>query len=335
MRIALLSIFFAVGGFAQSEIGGYYGGVGSLEDGISTRYGNIITTDAPFDHSATGTGHVWSLADANVVAASNYNILAPTLEELSAFPGTTKVAVNTITPPGTESRVYFGENSGMVAYTGAQLMGVTLGYSNPGEIGTLPMAFGYAHTDASAGSFTYEAFTGTFTGTVTTTVDAAGTLDVGDGIPMPVTRVKIVQDISLHIGFIDVGTVSQTSYQYFRENDLFPLFSSVTSDINAPLAGIVETITAMELMNAYFLATPEFSLAGQVKLAPNPVNDALQVNFGENVSGLSLKLVDASGRVVLDQPYPAMVNISHLPKGIYFAEIETDAGTVTKKIIKE
>jgi hypothetical protein len=84
-----------------------------------------------------------------------------------------------------------------------------------------------------------------------------------------------------------------------------------------------------------------------VKIFPNPTRGELIIDNGqltiENVeifdvmgrtvgANLCVRLVETRHATSLQ---PQRLNLSHLPAGIYFVRIQTDKGTVTKKIIKQ
>lgn len=69
---------------------------------------------------------------------------------------------------------------------------------------------------------------------------------------------------------------------------------------------------------------------------PNPVVD--QLNFSAKTSIDTVKIYNLSGQMVLNQNINSTtgsVNVSHLSKGIYLAEITSDGAKVTAKIVKK
>ncbi|MFA7272471.1 MAG: CotH kinase family protein [Crocinitomicaceae bacterium] len=97
--------------------------------------------------------------------------------------------------------------------------------------------------------------------------------------------------------------------------------------------------------NAYncgYLATPELSLIN-FEIYPNPFNERIEIVFHSTLNEtVQIKLLDASGRIVLDANYPSenglqtiqLQNLSHLSSGVYFLELTVGNEKVTKKIIK-
>lgn len=83
----------------------------------------------------------------------------------------------------------------------------------------------------------------------------------------------------------------------------------------------------------------------QVMLAPNPTKDYLQVyyNWVENRT-YTLTLYDLYGRPVTDEltqkayishPHQEILDINHLPKGIYLLRVTDGISSVAKKVLKE
>jgi hypothetical protein len=70
---------------------------------------------------------------------------------------------------------------------------------------------------------------------------------------------------------------------------------------------------------------------------PNPIQDIFQIQFNDNLvtSNDEIQLTDARGLVVKKFHKAESYDISNLEKGMYFLNIETDAGLVTSKIIKK
>jgi hypothetical protein len=73
-------------------------------------------------------------------------------------------------------------------------------------------------------------------------------------------------------------------------------------------------------------------------LFPNPTNGNLNISLGNKVS-VSFKLVNTAGQVVVSgekqETTVLTVDLSKQKEGIYFLEISSDEGTVTRKVIKD
>jgi len=95
------------------------------------------------------------------------------------------------------------------------------------------------------------------------------------------------------------------------------------------------------LGNKSTLATPDFDLNennnSPFALYPNPVKDILNISSEENADISSVEVFNILGQSVLNfknQKTFSAVNVSELKQGIYFLQIKSSKGTITKKIIK-
>lgn len=75
-----------------------------------------------------------------------------------------------------------------------------------------------------------------------------------------------------------------------------------------------------------------------VSVYPNPVNDELNIKLSQNLEA-DIRIFDTLGKLVVYQPNVNIsgnysVGVSNLNNGVYFVRINTEAGTVTKKFIK-
>ena len=92
--------------------------------------------------------------------------------------------------------------------------------------------------------------------------------------------------------------------------------------------------TILEVEMSCLLSIGDLVLDNQLKVYPNPVSELLTISLSENLSFkyaniytiLGEKLIETSGK---------KIDFSSYASGIYFAEIETNKGKVTKKIVKE
>jgi hypothetical protein len=76
--------------------------------------------------------------------------------------------------------------------------------------------------------------------------------------------------------------------------------------------------------------------AERISIYPNPVKDLLRIDNTSTTEITSIKLYDVLGRLVLTEKENVdQIDVSHLDSGIQFIDIETEQGTVIKKIIKE
>ena len=94
-------------------------------------------------------------------------------------------------------------------------------------------------------------------------------------------------------------------------------------------AVIIDNFTVSQV-----LATQSF-LNDVIKVYPNPVNSVLSIDSNNSFEVKSIAVTDINGRIVKNQIGSlSQINLSDLNTGIYFVKIETNEGSVTKKITK-
>lgn len=74
---------------------------------------------------------------------------------------------------------------------------------------------------------------------------------------------------------------------------------------------------------------------GQVSVFPNPSSGIVTITTPESISVTGATITDVTGKVTNANVSGNTVNISEYAAGVYFLNIKTDSGNVTKKIIKE
>lgn len=69
----------------------------------------------------------------------------------------------------------------------------------------------------------------------------------------------------------------------------------------------------------------------EIRIYPNPATKVLNI---ETSYDIEVKISNVLGKTVLSSK-EKQININNLPQGVYVVKIETDKGTITKKVIKE
>jgi hypothetical protein len=335
----LLALFLPLIGFAQASISSYYG-----TNGIQFS----ILNPTGISHTPTGANTSWNFTNLSEIGESIDTETTPTASELSDFPGTTNVVKTTSSIDGvaSEFNIYSKHPGNVLSLTGIQNTGLLLNYiTNNATLGLFPMEYGFANTDNIAGNYDNGDYAGTFTGTITTNVNAWGTLTIAgtaDITPFSgaVTRLKTVQNISLNYGiFSNIGTAVVTTYSYYGTTlpTGIPHFRTTITNINVPLLNINQTLAQHEAFKGAPLKTTASQLlANQIVIAPNPVQNILNLKSANNQEILSVVVTDLLGKTVINVSHQSNdIDVSHLQKGIYFAKIETDLGSSVKKFIKK
>ena len=78
----------------------------------------------------------------------------------------------------------------------------------------------------------------------------------------------------------------------------------------------------------------EDNLQSQFVIFPNPANGVIRIETDYSIN--SIKVINTSGKLVLEQNNSSnQIDVSHLSRGLLFVKIETDYGSLVKKVIKE
>jgi hypothetical protein len=86
----------------------------------------------------------------------------------------------------------------------------------------------------------------------------------------------------------------------------------------------------------------EVILSESMNVFPNPVTDNMNLQINSNkLLNVTIQIYNSIGRliktenIVTAKGETKQINLSNLPKGIYFAKFESEHGTYTKKIVKQ
>ncbi|WP_299675717.1 T9SS type A sorting domain-containing protein [uncultured Dokdonia sp.] len=93
-------------------------------------------------------------------------------------------------------------------------------------------------------------------------------------------------------------------------------------------------------INTNILSLEDNTFTTEITAFPNPVQDILTINLGENKATVSMTIYDLLGRVVqtksIENQDTFTVNINTLPRGIYIGQIASEIGnTATIRLVKQ
>ncbi|MGN6645755.1 MAG: cellulase family glycosylhydrolase [Cytophaga sp.] len=230
---------------------------------------------------------------------------------------------------------------------------------------TGPSAVTFSPSAASA-SVTVNGLTAngtyTFKYTVTGTspcVDATSTVDVVKSAPVctnPPTAsagsgqsISTATSVSLTGAGSSVGTWSLVSGPSAVNFSTSEAAASVTVDgltavgtyiFKYTVKGVspcADATATVEIVKTTTTAVHNAYLMDNIKLYPNPVTDRLLIDMGQVYGAKSLRVVDVLGKTVFETTGDASAEIvmTDLSRGMYFVQIETESGTVTKSVIKQ
>ncbi len=111
--------------------------------------------------------------------------------------------------------------------------------------------------------------------------------------------------------------------------DVIENTADIYFDFNAAI--VTNTVSTTVVEN---LGVDEFGLDGMVQIYPNPVSSTLQIKTSKTISFEKAAVYSTLGKLILETS-ENQINIETLSAGIYFVEVATDKGSITKKIVKE
>ncbi|WP_370001278.1 T9SS type A sorting domain-containing protein [Winogradskyella sp.] len=331
MKIKLLFTFFALSmlAYSQAPINNYF----------SEPMSEYAIVTGTIDHSPTGASVIWNFTALTASGTNTDTYAAPTAGELTDYPGTTEVL--TITDNAmNENQFFYKVETLTLSLTGASNAEFTLNYNDDNAlVGTYPLTYGSPATvDNIAGQIMAQGQSPDYTGTIDTEVDAYGTLtfDVaGQGnYSGSVTRIRTEQNVSFTIAGFFPGTATIVSYNYYKDADGALVFRTSDGSVEVPGLAINETFSTSEALITNTLSVMDNEqVLSTVRLYPNPVEDILNIELGNDILIESVNIIDLNGRVVLTSTKNS-INTGQLQSGFYAIRIDTEVGSVTKKFIK-
>ena len=334
-QLLLVFTFSTLFGYSQIPIANYESNQGSIFE-IAT------SATAAVDNSPAGANAVWNFTGLVKESETVDSYASPTAQELIDYPNTTYVF--TATRNGVPGKIFSEDNSGAISITGVEGEGLVLNYNNAAQggnalIGNFPLSYGAtATTDDVAGDFTYVPFNimGTFTGTITTEVDAFGTLTVTGTNITPftgsVTRLKIIQDLNMSVAN---GNINQTTYNYYDDNTEQLIFRTSTLAITSSLVNDTSILTE-RLKETTFGVLDKNTANASLKVFPNPVKNTLQLDLTEFSNIQRITAYDVTGReVICIKSHTHTIDVSSLRPGLYVIHVMSDRGMASSKFIKK
>lgn len=302
----------------------------------------------PLDTNATampmnisGASVTWSLnalTQSTATIAYNTYSTAASATNSANYPGTNLVQTDTATT------TYFKTTTNMLELLGVDAGFFDLNYNtNSATIANYPMSFGTTFSDnAVGGTMTVpsQSLSGTFTGTVTTTVDGSGTLNLNNSLTILTNclRVKTTQKISFVLGGFISGTIDQNLYNYYHSSSKFPVFTVSYSHLFVPAVppflpnDIDQVQTQVSTLSTVVIGVKENKSNNSIfSMFPNPASTQLGLHFVlANEDSYIFEISNALGQVVKTVAMP------NLSAGIYNESINTSdlsSGLYTVKVI--
>ncbi len=321
---------------AQNQVNSFYGTNGSI---ISA-----VANPNTLNQGAGGVNQNWTFGGFVPLGNITYTYVAPTISESSTYPGTTNVIVSTST--SATGKMFTKAAGATISITGLDSAGLNINFngdtggSGNATLGAFPMVYPFTNTDNNvSGNYVYGTNSGTFSGTLTTTVDGYGVLNLPDyGYSGNVTRLKTVLSVTLYLSIFPVGTASQTTYAYYEPTDTSNNFKfrSLNTEVVAAAAGINQNVTTYEIGAMPIMGNAQNTL--QSVWIQNPVQNTININSSNTIDNAAIYVTDILGKTIYQTKNESINGTLEIPvsltKGIYLITIENENGSVTKKIVK-
>lgn len=284
------------------------------------------TSTSFFNQGAAGASQTWNFGSITGTAGNPSVCVAPSSTPQGANFPNANISFNsggsgTYAYQKTSSSAY--QNYGNVTSTG-----VIMPFSNPEDLLRFPFTFNNTYTDPWAVSFVNGGYTWYRTGTTTVTADGYGTLIIPSGTINNVTRIHFVQVYQDSVdlgGFPYIITYNNDEYMWYADGTHTAIAASytlTTSGSSSSSGGFYLTNTVgVNDINKFISA---------YDIYPNPASDQIKLDFtlsqNKNVevrlfNSLGEKLDVFERKNGIQGLNTIQMDISTLPKGIYFAQI--------------
>ncbi|MES2410374.1 MAG: T9SS type A sorting domain-containing protein [Bacteroidota bacterium] len=338
-KLLLFLLLTSFIGFSQHQVNSFYGTDGF----VSTA---VVASTAP-SQGAGGIDQTWTFSGFLALGTSTYTYGTPTATESTTYPGTNTVITTTSVQGATTTigKMFTKNIASVVSITGLDSSGLNInfngGASGAGNatLGAFPMVYPFTNTDNNvSGDYVYGTNSGTFSGTLTTTVDAYGVLNLPDyGYTGNVTRLKTVLSVTLYLSIFPVGTASQTTYAYYDPNDSTNNFKfrSINTVVFSSAAGIDQNDTTFEV-GTMPLANTNFAL--QSVWIQNPVQNNIEITTGNPIENADINVTDMLGKTIYQAKNQSINGTLEIPvslsRGIYLITIGNENENIVRKIVK-
>jgi hypothetical protein len=306
-----------------------------------------IDTSNALPLTTAGLNVIWNftgLYDTLSVDTNKY--ISPTADPNSSqYPGVTivqkmgsnasyfKSATNQFELLGAD--ISFGANSANLNYNVSSAV-----------LAQYPIAYGYTNSDAVGGDMTAMTFPGTFTGTVNSSADGTGTLNLnGMASFSNCLRVLTVQhldfDLASPFGPI-AGTVDMNIYNYYHSSSKFPIFTINYSHVF--VSGLIDQMQSIISLKSDIVVGVKENKANDIifKAYPNPANNEVHLHFVVvKDESYSIEILNALGQVTktlsLNDLHAGMynetINTSDLSSGVYTIKVNGKSTQGTQKLV--
>ncbi len=293
----------------------------------------------------SGTNKVWNYSslspDLSTVSSATY-VPSSTIPNNNLFPGAT---IGTVYGPGYYTVLKINSTTRDYLGSAQSTPSNCIAFSNPQTSLKIPFAYGNNYVD----TYGYSNANEVYSGTITALADGTGTL------VLPGYTLTSVLKVSQQFNDIDLYTVGSTTYSFtnigtqhlfYSAASKFPLLSIYTYTSTQNPGNMTSTFVGAAINSSFVngVGIEEFSLESSFNIYPNPVKDNhVSVNFTTKDNAANINLLNTLGQVVKENVYSDLnagenkinFDLKNISTGIYYLQLRTKEGEVTKKLIIE
>lgn len=309
----------------------------------------LDTNNTPLPMNTSGQNVLWQVMDltpqTGTATINTYSTAASNTNSAN-YPGTNLVQ--------TDSSVYTYYKT---TTNQLELLGVDAGFfdlnynTNSAIVATYPISYGYTHSDAVGGTMNVPSasLNGPFSGTVITTADGTGTLNINNSASVFTNciRIKTTQHLSFNLLFGAItGTIDQDLYNFYHSSSKFPVLTVSYSHVVASgLQSIDQMQTQVSTLSTVVIGVKENKLNDIAFTAyPNPAKNNVNLHFVTvKNEDYNIEISNTLGQIVKTisltdlQPgvYNETIDLTGLSQGIYTIKVSGKYAQGTEKLIIE
>lgn len=292
-----------------------------------------------------GTNQIWNFS--GIVVSPTTTPLTTTYVAVSAAPnaslyGSANMAA---TSDGITYEMSNYSSSSITQY-GTTNSSVSIVYQNPELIANLPLTYGTFCTDTYSASYTDNSLPVSRNGTVSTTGDGTGTLNMpGNKNYTNVLRIKLEVTQIENYGAVASVTATIRGYVYLNASSKFSILSTNVFTFTQVSGTTTSTFygKSVQVGDMYFTGVKENDNTTNFNVFPNPsANKEISIQFSPAMNdSYELSIFNALGQEVKHLSYANMpagdhnekINLSELNSGLYTIKLKSKNHQSTQKLI--
>ena len=284
----------------------------------------------------SGSGVTWQYFAMNCPTSATFSYQnCPGAPDCATFTGSNRAMVS-----GANTGAYYIADANRFAWNGERATStVAFIYSDPRDVRRYPMQYGNNWTDTHESTFT-SGTNWTRRGTLTATVDAAGTLMLPSQSYAGTLRVHYVDE---YTDSNHVTTLANRSYIREVYDWYFPGYNEYLMHLEklTTLPSMIDpdtmTITTVIYTGQFPNGVNEVGSEDRIHVYPIPSYDLVTVVIQDTENSQSIELMDITGRKIasancMQGRTKYQFETVDIPAGIYLIKVNTINGIMTRKV---